>query len=131
MRLLQRKHRRESARRLFGVSLIWRGLAVTSACALPVMLAAQSQKPGFQSSVTRVEVDIVVTDKSGLPVRGLRQDDFEIFEDDRIVDVATFSAIDVAAASPSLVPAAAQSGSAFAANDRIDAGRLMLIVLDD
>lgn len=131
MRLLRRKHGHEFARRLFGVPLIWRALAVTSACALPVVLAAQSQKPGFQSSVTRVEVDIVVTDKSGLPMRGLRQEDFEIFEDDRIVDVATFSAIDVAAASPSLVPAAAQSGSAFASNDRIDAGRLMLIVLDD
>jgi hypothetical protein len=131
MRLPQRKHRREFATPLLAVPLMWRALAVTSACVLPVALAAQSQKPGFQSSVTRVEVDIVATDKSGRPVRGLRQEDFEIFEDDRIVDVATFSAIDVAAASPSLVSAAAQSGSAFASNDRIDAGRLMLIVLDD
>jgi VWFA-related protein len=106
-------------------------LAVTFALALPVAPFAQSQKPGFRSSVTLVEVDIVVTDKSGLPVRGLGQDDFEIFEDDRIVDLATFSAIDVAGASPSLLPAAPRSGSAFASNDRIDAGRLMLIVLDD
>jgi VWFA-related protein len=105
--------------------------AATSTCVLQGVLAAESQKPGFRSNVTHVEVDIVVTDKSGLPVRGLGQGDFEIFEDDRAVDVATFSAIDVAGASRSALPEAARSGSAFASNDRTDAGRLVLIVLDD
>ena len=66
--------------------------------AVLLLLAAQQApppKPGFKSGVTVVEVDVVVTDKSGRPVRGLRREDFEISEDGRPVEIATFSAVDV------------------------------------
>ena len=100
-----------------------------------LLLAAQqppAPKPGFKSGVTVVEVDVVVTDKSGRPVRGLRREDFEISEDGSPVEIATFSAVDVPEAPRhSVIPPADRSGSAFASNESADDGRVMLIVLDD
>ena len=107
----------------------------TCLSAVLVLLAAQQvppPKPGFKSGVTVVEVDVVVTDKSGRPVRGLRTEDFEIAEDGRPVEIATFSAVDVPEAPrESIIPPPDRSGSAFASNERPDDGRLILIVLDD
>ena len=109
--------------------------ASTLPVALPLLLAgqpAQPQKPGFRSGVTLVEVDVVVTDKSGRPVRGLSKADFDVFEDDRLVESATFAAVDVPdVASASTILSPPRSGSAFASNERTDDGRLILIVLDD
>ena len=103
--------------------------------ALLLLLATQqapTSQPAFKSSVTVVEVDVVATDKSGRPVRGLGKEDFEVFEDDQRVDIATFSAIDVAEAPrPSTIPPPDRSGSVFASNENPDDGRLILIVLDD
>ena len=74
----------------------------------------------------------MVTDKSGRPVRGLRTEDFEIAEDGRPVEIATFSAVDVPEAPrESIIPPPDRSGSAFASNEHPDDGRLILIVLDD
>jgi len=76
---------------------------------------APQPKPGFKSDVTVVEVDVVVTDKSGRPVRGLRREDFEIFEDGSPVEIATFSAVDAPEApGHSIIPPPDRSGSAFA-----------------
>ena len=103
--------------------------------AVLLLLASQQApppKPAFKSNVTVVEVDVVVTDRSGRPVRGLRRDDFEISEDDSPVEIAKFSAVDVPEAPPqTIIPPPDRSGSAFGSNDRADDGRLILIVLDD
>ena len=70
--------------------------AKTFLSALLLLAAPQPpQKPALKSGVTVVEVDVVVTDKSGRPVRGLAREDFEIDEDGRPVEIATFSAVDV------------------------------------
>jgi Ca-activated chloride channel family protein len=93
---------------------------------------AAPQKPAFKSNVTVVEVDVIVTDKSGRPVRGLVRDDFEISEDGRPVEIATFSAVDVPEAPrENVITRLDLSGSAFGSNDRADDGRLILLVLDD
>ena len=73
---------------------------------LLVVLAQAASQPTFKSGVNLVEVDVVVTDKSGQPVRGLRVD-FEVTEDGKIVSVETFTAIDLPAAPPGAVVAAA------------------------
>ena len=109
-------------------------MAKTFLPALLLLVAAQQAPPptpGFKANVTVVEVDVVVIDKSGRPARGLRRDDFSISEDGSPVEIATFSAVDVPDAPPSIVPAPDRSGSAFASNEQTDDGRLMLIVLDD
>ena len=103
--------------------------------AVLLLLAAQQApppKPGFKSGVTVVELDVVVTDKSGRPVRGLRREDFEISEDGSPVEIVTFSAVDVPEAPrDSIIPPPDRSGSAIASNDQAQDGRLILIVLDD
>ncbi|HEU4926723.1 MAG TPA: hypothetical protein VFT24_06730 [Vicinamibacterales bacterium] len=51
-------------------------------------------RPAFKSGVTLVEVDVVVSDRSGRPVRGLSREDFSVAEDDTPVEIASVSAID-------------------------------------
>ena len=99
---------------------------------LLVVLAQAASQPTFKSGVNLVEVDVVVTDKAGQPVRGLRVEDFEVTEDGKIVSVETFTAIDLPAAPPGAVVAAAdRSGVSLASNDQQDEGRILLIVMDD
>jgi VWFA-related protein len=89
-------------------------------------------RPTFKSGVTLIEVDVVVTDRSGRPVRGLSRDDFTIAEDGIPVEPATFSAIDVPEAPLNEpIPPADRSGSSHAANDQPQDGRVVLIILDD
>ncbi len=77
-----------------------------------------SQGPGpgidpglfFESvSVNVVNVDVYVTDRSGNRVRGLKQEDFELFEDRKPVAITNFYAVDggapVAPPAPPPVPA--------------------------
>jgi VWFA-related protein len=103
-----------------------------AAALLLVVLAQAASQPTFKSGVNLVEVDVVVTDKAGQPVRGLKQEDFEVAEDGRAVTVETFTAIDLPAAEPgTVVPPPDQSGTSLASNDQEDEGRILLIVMDD
>jgi VWFA-related protein len=61
-----------------------------ASCVLAATLAAQRTPPAA-SSDELVELDIVVLDRDEHPVAGLRQEDFQIKEDGRPVDVKTFS----------------------------------------
>ena len=99
------------------------------------LLAAQQPQPSrpvFKANATMVEVDVVATDTSGRPVRGLGREDFEVLEDGTPVDIVTFSAIDVPDVPHAVTPAPQdRSGSSFASNDQTGDARLLLIVLDD
>ena len=54
-------------------------------------LTAQSEQPFVDSVDVRVvEVDVVVMDKKGRPVKGLARDDFELYVDGRPVEVTNF-----------------------------------------
>jgi Ca-activated chloride channel family protein len=55
-------------------------------------LSAQDPIAQFSSKVQLVEVYATVTDAQGEPVMGLKQGDFEIYEDNQIQDVSTFAA---------------------------------------
>ena len=88
---------------------------------LAVLLLAPQQAlpptPALKSNVTVVEVDVVVTDKSGAPVRGLSRDDFEIAEDGTPVEIVSFSAIDLPETPRErVILPTNRSGSAFASN---------------
>ena len=60
-------------------------------------LAAQTPQnpPIFKSAVQLIDVDVVVTDKDGNPVKDLTRDDFEIIEHGRSQEVRTFTLIDL------------------------------------
>ena len=51
-----------------------------------LLLAQAAHSRPFKSGVNLVEVDVVVTDKAGQPVRGLRREDFEVTEDGKPVE---------------------------------------------
>ena len=75
------------------------GVIVVVAAAV---LSAQSdrtqsaqQTPTFRERVQLVEVDVIVTDRQGNPVRDLAKDDFEILEEGRPQSVRTFSLVDI------------------------------------
>ena len=75
-------------------------LGVFFAIAAVAGLAAQAPQPPqdtptFRSGVQLIDVDVVVTDKDGMPVRNLTRDDFEIIEDGKVQEVRTFTEIDL------------------------------------
>lgn len=103
-----------------------------SAALIFILAQGAASQPTFKSGVNVIEVDVVVTTKAGRPIRGLRQEDFEVFEDGKPVDVVTFVAVDLPQAPvDSSIPAPDLSGSSVASNHQPDDGRVMLIVLDD
>src|SRR5262249_15112094 len=73
-----------------------RTTAVLAAAALAVPPApagaaqAAASAPTFESSVALVRVTVVVRDKSGALVRGLKREDFSIVEDDKPQTIEAF-----------------------------------------
>ena len=103
------------------------------------MLAAltRGQDPGgrrlsFPAGVELVTVDVVVVDRDGAPVRGLRAEDFTLEEDGRPMAIAAFEAVD-------RPPAAARTDAGPSLPPRVStnrggstrASRVFVIVFDD
>jgi VWFA-related protein len=62
------------------------------------LLAGEQQPPPFKSGIDLVEVDAVVDDGKGHPVKGLRQDEFAIREDGQPAAIQSFLEMDAEAA---------------------------------
>jgi VWFA-related protein len=111
-------------------------LAMCALVVCAVTLHAGQQQPApravFKGQVTVIEVDVVAMRKSGELVRGLRQEDFEVFEDGAPVAIDSFVPVELPEVplQPTTAPTN-RSGSAFGSNDHPDAGRILLIVFDD
>ncbi|MGH9410698.1 MAG: VWA domain-containing protein, partial [Vicinamibacterales bacterium] len=88
------------------------------------------QRPVFRSNVEVVQVDVVVVDKDGNPVRGLTQSDFTISDRGKTQPIATFEEVshpverDVA---PALRSVRLDVATNRAAQER----RLVVLVIDD
>jgi len=63
---------------------------------------ADAGTPVFRLQVRRVPVDVVVLDKDGNPVRGLKKDDFVVKEDGKTQHVLTFDVFDASKPGPPL-----------------------------
>ena len=82
-------------------------LAFALASLLPGAAAAQAPTPSptpppsgaesarFPAEVEQVTVDVVVTDKKGVPATGLTTADFQIIEDDKPQTIASFEAVEL------------------------------------
>src|SRR5689334_18949643 len=51
-------------------------------------LAAAQQQPIFRSTTDLIQIDAVVLDKAGRPVRGLTKTDFQVFDNGRLQTIS-------------------------------------------
>jgi VWFA-related protein len=89
----------------------------------------------FKVEVNYVEEDVRVVDRDGNFVRGLKLEDFQVFEDGKPQKVQTFGMVDIPNTRPRkplyLGPDALPLEPDVAVNKQVLDGRLYLIVLDD
>ncbi len=114
--------------------MIRRPLSFLAVIAAAPLLAAQTAPPQqpqtqepiatFRSGVRAIQVDAVVTDEHGQPVRGLSEADFEIIEKGKPQAITTFEAVDIPIERQ--LPDLADSDVVSNEGD----GRIYLIVLD-
>ena len=71
------------------------GIIAAATLAATKANTAPQDLPTFKSGVQLIDVDVVVTDKDGNPVKDLTRDDFEIIEHGRPQEVRTFTLIDL------------------------------------
>ena len=81
--------------RLYHAGRLWLGLALVAPAGAALGVAV-SQEPiaQFSTGVQLVEVYVTVTDADGRLVTGLRQQDFEVFEDGAPQEISAFAAGD-------------------------------------
>ncbi len=105
---------------------------------LPSLAAAQAPAPApspeadaptFPTAVEQVTVDVVVTDKKGIPVTGLTAADFRILEEDRAQAIVNFEAVQVADGPAEVTPQRPRISTNLAPESRT--GRSFVIVFDD
>jgi VWFA-related protein len=108
-----------------GVRVLAGAAAAYGAAAL---LTAQQQQPVFRAGVELVQIDAVVTDRRDLPVSGLTEADFSIFENGRQQTIAFFRPVSISPATRTLDPKA--TPSAFVTNDAPLNRRLFVLVVD-
>jgi VWFA-related protein len=110
-------------------------LTQTQTPSVPAIPSGQpAQRPMFRSAVELIEVDARVLDEKGNAVRDLKQEDFELLEDNKPQKIDTFRNV--------FIPAVVENTPAFA-RSRVDPdvvstveskqaeGRLYVMLLDD
>ncbi len=95
----------------------------------PTPTPRPDQTPTFPAGVEQVIVDVVVTDKKGVPLTDLKQEDLQITEDGKQQTIVSFEAISVPAA-PSTAPPVKPRVSTNIAREETR-GRTFIIVFDD
>jgi VWFA-related protein len=100
--------------------------AVLLLVAQPVSPGADPQRPVFRSEVELVEVDVVAVDADGRPVRDLRREEFDVFEDGRRREIVSFGLVDLPRPQPQ--PPAWRDVST---NAGVEDGRVVVLILDD
>ncbi|MDA1186083.1 MAG: VWA domain-containing protein [Acidobacteria bacterium] len=111
--------------------LVTGGLLAAQSTQAPVDQPDDSPAVTFQVQIDYVEVDAIVTDADGNPVRDLGPEDFEVLEDNVPQDVQLFSFVDVPIGSPDQPRrATALIEPDVRTNFEFD-GRLYVLMLDD
>src|SRR5258706_11696001 len=95
----------------------------------PAAIDLAQQGPSFPSQVEQVTVDVVVTDKKGVPVTSLSQADFKIFDEGKNQELISFEKV-VLPEAPAEAPPVMPRISSNTAED-IRTVRTFAIVFDD
>lgn len=105
------------------------------ACACGVagwgLVSSAQQSAPFRATTEVLSVDVVVTGRDGTPVRGLTAEDFVVRHDGDTLDIAGVDEIGLSDAAGVDPPLEKDGARVVARSTALDAGRLMLIVLDD
>lgn len=88
-----------------------------------------SQTPSFPAQVEQVTVDVVVTDKKGVPIPSLNPADFTVTEDGQPQQITTFERIVLPEQPPGPPPPPAPISSNL--EQQVRTGRTFVIVFDD
>jgi VWFA-related protein len=96
----------------------------------PQAAKSQESPATFPAQVEQVTVDVVVTDKKGEPVTGLKKEDLEVYENGAPQTIVSFDAIEVAAA-PAAKPPPRPKVSTNTSQERRRPGRTFVIFFDD
>jgi VWFA-related protein len=88
-----------------------------------------AESPSFPSQVEQVTVDVVVTDKKGVPVTGLRKEDFALTEDGNGQAIASFEAVQLPATASAKPAERPRISSNMVAE--VQTGRTFVVVFDD
>lgn len=103
--------------------------------AVGAAVAAQQTTPQFKVAVDYVHVDATVTDAGGAFVRDLTAGDFEVYEDGKLQQVASFALVEAPGPGPGGAPRlrqrVAEPEPDVATNDMGNAGRVYVLLLDD
>ena len=105
-------------------------LKAIAAFSIATAIAAQAGQPTFRARADLVEVDVVVVDKDGAPVQGLKSTDFVLRDRGKEQSIATFDEMshDRARLAPMLPTAIKRDVSS---NQTVQSGRLVVVVVDD
>ena len=112
-----------------GIALLV-AMSVLTLAARPLGQSPQPQ-PVFRSNVELVEVDVVVRDEHGRPVRGLTKNDFRILEKQAPQPVATFVEVSHDYPSQAVTPATSRVVEDVADNQSPQNERLLVVIVDD
>jgi VWFA-related protein len=97
--------------------------------AAPPPPAAQAATPTFPAQVEQVIVDVVVTDKKGTPIRGLKREDLAVTEDGAPQTVVSFEAVELPDAPSEAPPPPPRVSVNTTPEER--RGRTFVVVFDD
>jgi VWFA-related protein len=106
---------------------LWASLLLAQEAASPQ--ASRQSPPTFPGQVEQVTVDVVVKDGTGVPLKGLAREDFEILEDGVKQTVVSFQAVEVPPVSSAVArarPRVSTNGEAQSAG-----GRTFVVLFDD
>jgi VWFA-related protein len=96
----------------------------------PLGLSGQSAQQ-FRASADLVAVDVLATDGSGQPVTDLRAADLRLKVDGRAREIRQLDFVNVTRTSTESSPALPRLPLPFGSNDGVNAGRLVLIIIDE
>jgi len=93
---------------------------------------AQDRQPTFRSRADLVEVDVVVVDKDGAPIRGLKTADFVLRDRGKVQPIASFDEMSHVRADGPSAPALPSGVRRDVSNNQdAQSGRLIVMVIDD
>ncbi len=91
--------------------------------------ASATPNPSFPAQVELVTVDVVVTDKKGAPITGLKKEDFVVTEEDAPQNITSFEAVELPATASVVTPTRARVSTNL--DRESHSGRSFVILFDD